>query len=96
MFLVGAALDAQRVIGVTGEHLGLVVALRHVHARIILFDPRVDVLDIKGDHLAQTRDLVNQRLDGADEQIGEELPVETSQLLTQPEARGHGGSTSKP
>jgi hypothetical protein len=52
LLLIGAALDAESAIRITGKDVAFVVALWDIGAPIVLFDPSVNVLDINGDDFA--------------------------------------------
>lgn len=56
----------------------------------MLLDPGRAVLDIERDDLAETRDLVLERLDGSIEQIREQAAVERAQRCCEPLPSGQG------
>ena len=82
MFLIGRAFDAKRAIGVACDGTCFVVAVTDVGTSVVFFDPSVDVLDIKGNGFAQTRNFGMQS--------AQDVGVQSAQLLKQPEVPGQG------
>jgi len=62
--LVGTALDAQGASGITSRDACLIIAISDVGTRVVLFDPGVNMLHIKGDRFAHAGDLGLQCRDG--------------------------------
>ena len=56
MLLIATLLDAQPTIGIAFRDVVDIERACDVDARIVLADPGIDVLDIKGDGFAQARD----------------------------------------
>ncbi|HET7637680.1 MAG TPA: hypothetical protein VFK47_02975, partial [Ktedonobacteraceae bacterium] len=84
LLLIVAAFDAHFAVWVACGLLVFTEAITQSHARIVLFDPGVDMLDIKGDDFPQAGDLV---LESANRGVQEGLQqgrITGAQFLAQP------------
>src|SRR6266487_4605211 len=90
LLLVGALLDPQTAIGITGGLAIFVVTLRYVGARIVLTDMGIDVGDIESHYLTHVGDFALERLQGLGEHISKHARVAEPELLIEPAHAGQG------
>lgn len=68
-FLVLAAPHAQLIVRIANRNARFVIAICDVGTPVVFFHPGVDVLDIEGDDLTQSRDLFFERNNGGSQQL---------------------------
>ena len=96
LLLIGRALDAHATLRVIYGLALLAIEVTHRLARIVLAYPGIDVLDIEGHYFAQTGNVVLQGMHRGMQERLEQLLIEGTQFLAQPETHGSVCWTSKP
>ena len=85
LLLIGGAFDPKPALGITRQAFGFVVAFGERDARVVLFDPGINMFHIEGDGLAQTGNFGLQSGHRTGEQVVQEVWIQGMQFLAEPE-----------